>query len=85
VLPVQRLAALVVLTEREQRLSAVQRLVVVDAAARLMDEEGGNELAWALLDAVCSTTETTSHTYLALLARPDASAPEDGAAPHIPV
>jgi hypothetical protein len=66
----QRLAAVGVLAEREARLSALQRFAVVDAAARWMDEEAGDELAYALLGAVCSTDATTNHAYLALLAAP---------------
>ena len=66
----QRLAAVGVLAEREERLSAVQRFAVVDAAARWMDEDAGDELAYALLSAVCSTDAATSHAYLALLSPP---------------
>ena len=63
----RRFAAVAVLKEREQRLSPLQRLAVVDSAARWLGEETGDELAWALLDAVCSDSSTTSHVYLALL------------------
>jgi hypothetical protein len=63
----QRLAAVGVLAERESALSPLQRLAAVDAAARFMDEDAGDELAYALLGAVCSTDVTTSHAYLALL------------------
>jgi hypothetical protein len=63
----QRLAAVAVLAEREETLSPLQRLAAVEAAARYMDEEAGDELAYALLAAVCSTDSTTSHAYLALL------------------
>lgn len=67
--PDQRLAAADVLKKREQRLTPLQRIAVVDAAARWMDEEdAGDQLAYALLAAVCSTDVTTSHAYLALLA-----------------
>lgn len=63
----QRLAAVAVLQEREERLSALQRLSVVDAAARWLDDDAGDELAYALLDAVCSNPSTTGHVYLALI------------------
>jgi hypothetical protein len=66
----QRLAAVGVLAEREERLSALQRFAVVDAAARWMDEDAGDHMAYALLSAVCSTDATTSHAYLALLSPP---------------
>jgi hypothetical protein len=63
----QRLAAVAVLGERETRLSAVQRLALVDAAAWwLSDPSGGQELAYALLAASCSEV-TTEHVYLALI------------------
>jgi hypothetical protein len=68
----QRLAAVAVLGEREDRLSAVQRLALVDAAAWwLSDPSGGPELAHALLTASCSTEVTTEHVYLALITPPD--------------
>jgi hypothetical protein len=70
----QRLAAVGVLAEREGRLSAVQRVAVVDAAARWLGEEAGEELAYALLSAVCSTDATTNYAYLALLSPPSGSA-----------
>jgi hypothetical protein len=66
----QRLAAVGVLAEREDRLSALQRFAVVDAAARWLGEDAGDELTYALLSAVCSTDATTSHAYLALLGPP---------------
>lgn len=63
----QRLAAVAVLAERETGLSAVQRLALVDAAAWWLSEpSGGQELAYALLGAVCSDV-TTEHAYLALI------------------
>ena len=68
----RRLAAVEILQFREARLSPLQRIAVVDAAARWMDEEAGDELAYALLAAVCSTDVITSHAYLALLASADA-------------
>jgi hypothetical protein len=64
----QRLAAVAVLGEREARLSAVQRLALVDAAAWWLSEpNGGEELAYALLTAACSAEVTTEHAYLALI------------------
>jgi hypothetical protein len=68
----QRLAAVAVLGERETRLSAVQRLALVDAAAWwLADPSGGSELAYALLAATCSEEVTTEHVYLALITPSD--------------
>jgi hypothetical protein len=70
----QRLSALAVLAERESRLSALQRLAVVDAAAWWLSEErGGEELAYALVGASCTVETTTEHVYLALIARPGSS------------
>jgi hypothetical protein len=66
----QRLAAVEVLAEREERLSAVQRFAAVDAAAHWLGKDAGDELAYALLGAVCSTDATTNHAYLALLSPP---------------
>ncbi|HSZ29977.1 MAG TPA: lysozyme inhibitor LprI family protein [Pseudonocardiaceae bacterium] len=67
----QRLAAVAVLGEREDRLSAVQRLALVDAAAWwLSDPNGGQELAYALLAATCSAEVTTERVYLALITPP---------------
>jgi hypothetical protein len=66
----QRLAAVGVLADRESRLSAVQRFAVVDAAARWLDDEAGDELAYALLAAVCESDVTTNQVYVALLAPP---------------
>lgn len=62
-----RVAAVTVLRDREEGLSAVQRIAVVDAAARWMEEDPGNELAHALLASVCSTAVITNEVYLALL------------------
>ncbi len=68
----QRLAAVAVLGEREDRLSAVQRLALIDAAAWwLSDPSGGQELAYALLAATCSEEVTTEHVYLALITPSD--------------
>ncbi|MBV9014014.1 MAG: hypothetical protein JO272_18560 [Pseudonocardiales bacterium] len=68
----QRLAAVAVLGEREAHLSAVQRLALVDAAAWWLSEpNGGEELAYALLAATCSTEVSTEHVYLALITPPE--------------
>jgi hypothetical protein len=75
----QRLAAVAVLGEREAQLSAVQRLALVDAAAWWLSEpNGGEELAYALLTATCSTEVTTEHVYLALITPSDESDHSDG-------
>ncbi len=64
----QRLAAVAVLAEQESRLSAVQRLAIVDAAAWWLTEpSGGEELAHALLASACSADVTTQQAYLALI------------------
>jgi hypothetical protein len=68
----QRLAAVAVLGERESRLSAVQRLALVDAATWWLSEpNGGEELAYALLAASCTAEVTTEHVYLTLITPPD--------------
>ena len=70
----QRLAAVAVLGEREVHLSAVQRLALIDAAAWWLSEpNGGEELAYALLTAICSAEVTTEHVYLALITPSDES------------
>ncbi len=64
----QRLDAVAVLAERETRLSALQRLAVVDAAASWLSEpNGGDQLAHALLAAACTAEVTAEHAYLALI------------------
>jgi len=64
----QRLNAVAVLAERESRLSALQRLALVDAAASWLSEpNGGDQLAHALLAAACLTEITAEHAYLALI------------------
>ena len=68
----QRLAAVGLLQQREQRISPVQRIAVVDAAARWLAEDAGEELAQALLQAVCTEPTTASFAYLALIDRPGA-------------
>jgi hypothetical protein len=70
----QRLDAVAVLAERETRLSALQRLALVDAAASWLSEpNGGDQLAHALLGAACTTDVTAEHAYLALITPPDNS------------
>ena len=72
----QRLDAVALLTERESRLSEVQRLALVAAAASWLSEpNGGEQLAYALLGAACTTEVTAEHVYLALITPPDN--PED--------
>ncbi|HSV65624.1 MAG TPA: hypothetical protein VLJ59_06935 [Mycobacteriales bacterium] len=72
----RRLAALAALGDREGRLSALQRLALVDAASWWLSEEhGGEELAYALLDAACSSSATTEHVYLTLIAASPAEPP----------
>ncbi len=72
----QRLDAVAVLAERESRLSALQRLALVDAAASWLSEpNGGDQLAYALLGAACTAEITTEQVYLALITPPDE--PED--------
>ena len=64
----QRLDAVAVLVERESRLSALQRLALVDAAASWLSEpNGGDQLAYALLGAACTAEVTTEQVYLALI------------------
>lgn len=68
----QRLDAVAVLTEWETRLSALQRLALVDAVASWLSEpNGGEQLAHALLGAACTTEITAEHAYLALITPPD--------------
>lgn len=72
----QRLDAVAVLAEWESRLSALQRLAVVDAAASWLSEpNGGEQMAHALLGAACTTDVTAEHAYLALITPPEN--PED--------
>ncbi|MCA1822419.1 MAG: hypothetical protein LC644_11930 [Pseudonocardia sp.] len=68
-----------VLGEREARLSSVQRLALVDAAAWWLSESnGGEEFAYALLAASCATEITTEHVYLTLITLPNDSDEERG-------
>ena len=70
----QRLDAVAVLAERESRLSALQRLALVDAAASWLSEpNGGDQLAHALLGAACTTEVTAEYAYLALITPSDES------------
>jgi hypothetical protein len=65
VLSRQRLDAVAVLAERETRLSSLQRLALVNAAASWLSEpNGGDQLAHALLGAACTTEVTAEHAYL---------------------
>jgi hypothetical protein len=66
----QRLAAASVLADRDPRITPVQRVAVIDAAARWLAEDGGEELARALLDAVCADPITANFVYLALIEPP---------------
>ena len=43
---------------------------MVDSAARWLAEDAGEELAQALLEAVCTERTTASFVYLALIDRP---------------
>jgi hypothetical protein len=56
-----------VLASREERLSGMQRVAVIDAAARWFQEEAGDELAYALIAAVCRSDLTASQVYTALI------------------
>ncbi|HCU93568.1 MAG TPA: hypothetical protein DHU96_12900 [Actinobacteria bacterium] len=67
----QRLAAAAVLSEREHRINPVQRIAIVDAAARWLAEDAGEDLAEALLQAVCSDPVTANFVYLALIEQPE--------------
>jgi hypothetical protein len=73
----QRMAAVAVLREEEPTLSPVQRIAAVDAAARWMDEDAGDEMAYALLGAVCLSDTVTTRTYLALIT-PGQAGPDAG-------
>ena len=68
------LAAVTVLSQREHHMSAVQRIAVVDAAARWLAEDAGDELTRALLEAACSEPATASFAYLALIEQPGTAA-----------
>jgi len=66
----QRLAAVAVLRDRDPRITPVQRIAVVDAAARWLSEDAGEELAQALLQAACVDAITANFAYLALIEPP---------------
>lgn len=66
----QRLAAVTVLRERETSITPVQRIAIVDAAARWLGEDSGEELARALLEAACPGRMTANFVYLALIEPP---------------
>lgn len=71
ILPRQRLTAVAILGDREEHLSAAQRLALVDAAAWWLSEpNGGEEFAYALLAATCATEITTESVYLVLITPP---------------
>lgn len=63
----QRLAAMAVLRQREPEVTAVQGVAVIDAAARWLAEDNGEQLAQALLQAVCRDPLTANFVYLALI------------------
>jgi hypothetical protein len=63
----QRLAAMAELQEREPGMTPVQGLAVVDAAARWLGEDNGEELAQALLHAACREPLSANFVYLALI------------------
>ena len=65
----QRALALTELSRCEARLTSLQRIAVVDAAAWLLtDANGGDDLAYALLEAACTSTDAVGTTYFALTA-----------------
>ena len=63
----QRVNAAGVLRDHEPRLSPVQRLAVIDAAAHWLEHDAGDELAFALLRAVCTSEIVATQTYVELL------------------
>ena len=66
----QRIAAIDVLRDRDPRITPVQRIAVIDAAARWLREEEGEQLAEALLQAACADAMTANFAYLALIEQP---------------
>jgi hypothetical protein len=68
--PAQRLTAVAVLRERQPRITPVQGIAVVDAAARWLRESSGEEMAQALLQAACGDPITANFVYLALIEPP---------------
>ena len=73
----QRLAAVAVLRDRAPQLTPVQRIAVIDAAARWLGEDSGEELAQALLQAACGEPITVNFAYLALIEPPGDGEPGD--------
>jgi len=65
----QRLAAVTVLRDRELSITPVQGIAVIDAAARWLAEDNGEDLAQALLQAACRDAITANFVYLALIER----------------
>ena len=63
----QRLTAVTVLREREPGITPVQAIAVVDAAARWLAEDAGEDLAQALLQAACRDAISANFAYLALI------------------
>ena len=69
----QRLAAAGVLRVTEPTMSTVQRIAVVDAAARWLDEDSDGELALALLRAACSSDVVATQAYVELVSHAPAT------------
>jgi hypothetical protein len=63
----QRLAAAAILRERELGITPVQAIAVIDAAARWLAEDNGEDLAQALLQAACRDAISANFVYLALI------------------
>lgn len=74
----QRLAAAGVLSINEAVMSPVERIAVVDAAAWWIGEDSGDELAYALLRAACSSEVTATQAYMELLSPAPGATPADG-------
>ena len=71
----QRLAAVTVLRQREPQITPVQGIAVIDAAARWLGEEAGEDLAQALIQAACRDAISANFVYLALI---EPASPESG-------
>jgi len=56
-----------VLREREPGITPVQAIAVIDAAARWLAENAGEDLAQALLQVACRDAITANFVYLALI------------------
>ena len=78
VAPEQRLAAVGVLRTTEPAMSPVERIAVVDAAARWMEEDAGDELAFALLRAACTSEVNASRAYVELISPAPGTRPAGG-------